>query len=58
MTDYILQLLHSHTKNMTKQKNPPAYLSNYIDNLYGEELLLNQLTAHIVRLGRRWTMAY
>lgn len=29
---------------MTKQKNPPAYLSNYI---LWEELLLNQLTVHI-----------
>lgn len=33
MTDYIAQPLQSHTKNMAKQKNPPAYLSNDTDNL-------------------------
>lgn len=41
----------------TKQKNSPAYLYNNLYNLQGGELLLNQLTAHIL-LCRRQTVVY
>lgn len=53
---FIAKHTHTHTQK-TKQKNSPAYLYNNLYNLQGGELLLNQLTAHIL-LCKQQTVVY